>query len=183
MSQPPPDWEAQFVKSPYCTQDCLRGLVAGGPLDKSCPNVKSHGESHQIDRTTFLSLIREQLAGSLDTDCECIRIHGARGVLFKIRLTAFGYTVAAKGTPSYFVRHLLHEAAIYDRLRPIQGIHVPVCLGSIDLPRPYMYDGIVDLVHMLFLGFGGELIRQHVNEGNVAQVIGWSTAQYRLFTT
>ncbi|OAL42629.1 hypothetical protein IQ07DRAFT_637603 [Pyrenochaeta sp. DS3sAY3a] len=172
---------ARRQRSPYCTQDCLRGLVAGGPLDKSCPNVKSHGGSHQIDRTTFLTLIREQLAGSLDTDCTCLRIHGARGVLFKIRLTAYGYTVAAKGTPRHFVRHLRHEAAIYDRLRPVQGIYVPVCLGSIDLQRPYMYDGIANLVHMLFLGFGGELISQHVNEGNVAHVIDMIDRSTRAF--
>ncbi|KAH7361087.1 hypothetical protein BKA66DRAFT_213877 [Pyrenochaeta sp. MPI-SDFR-AT-0127] len=156
----------------YCTQDCLRGLAEGGMLDRFCPNAGEHGERyHQIDRTTFLALMREQLADDLDTDCDTVSMPGACGVLFRVRLRSHGYTVAAKSTPAYFVHHLRREASIYERLRPIQGVHVPVHLGNINLQTPYFYKGIVELVHMIFLSFGGKPIGQHLTAENKALVI------------
>ncbi|KAH7349238.1 hypothetical protein BKA66DRAFT_541640 [Pyrenochaeta sp. MPI-SDFR-AT-0127] len=156
----------------YCTQDCLRGLAGGGTLDRFCPNAREHGERyHQIDRPTFLALMRQQLADDLDTDCNPVSMPGACGVLFRVRLRSHGYTVAAKSTPAYFVHRLRREASIYERLRPIQGIHVPVHLGNIDLQTPYFYEGIVELVHMMFLSFGGKPIGQHLTAENKALVI------------
>jgi serine/threonine protein kinase len=55
---------------------------------------------------------------------------------------------------------------VYDLLRPIQGIHVPVHLGNIDLATPYYYEGICELVHMMFLSFGGKRISQCLTTGN-----------------
>ena len=151
----------------YCTQKCLLGLVEGGLLDKTCPNVRDHGGSHhRINQPTFLNLMRQQLSKDLDTDCEPVGVHGARGALFKVRLTSHRYTLAAKCTVINFVGHLNQEAAIYERLRPIQGMHVPVYLGNINLDRPYFYDGIAEIVHMMFLSFGGKLISQHINGDN-----------------
>lgn len=104
----------------YCTQDCLLGLVKGGPLDRLCPNVRDHGRGHhQIDQSTFLTQIRQQLSSDLDTDCKPVSLPGACGVLFRVRLRSLGYTVAAKCTPIDFVPRLQHEAAVYDLLRPI----------------------------------------------------------------
>ena len=151
----------------YCTQKCLLGLVEGGLLDKTCPNVRDHGGSHhRIDKPTFLDLMRQQLSKDLDTDCEPVGVHGARGALFKVRLTSHGYILAAKCTVINFVGHLNQEAAVYEHLRPIQGMHVPVHLGNIDLDRPYFYDGIAEIVHMMFLSFGGILISQRINGDN-----------------
>ncbi|OCL01491.1 hypothetical protein AOQ84DRAFT_434837 [Glonium stellatum] len=151
----------------FCTQKCLLGLVTGGLLDKMCPNVRDHGRNHhQIGQPTFLNLIRRQLSNDLDTDCEPVGVHGARGALFKVRLTSHGYTVAAKSTVIDFVDHLKHEANIYKRLRPIQGINAPVHLGNIDLHRPYFYDGIAKLVHMMFLSYAGQPISQHICADN-----------------
>jgi len=148
----------------YCTQKCLRGLVEGGLLDRTCPNARDHGDSHhQIDQPTFLNLIHQQLSKDLDTDCMPEGIHGSRGALFRVRLTSHGYTVAAKCTVIELVAHMKQEAAVYEHIRPIQGIHVPMYLGSIDLDRPYYYDGFADIVHMMFFGFGGGLIFQYIN--------------------
>ncbi|KNG46173.1 hypothetical protein TW65_07084 [Stemphylium lycopersici] len=106
----------------YCTQECLRGLAKGGVLDRCCPNMRDHGDKyHQIDQSSFLALMRRQLADDLDTDCS-------------------------------------------------PGIHVPVHLGNIDLETPYFYEGIADLVHMMFLSFGGHLISQHLTTENKALV-------------
>lgn len=155
----------------YCTQDCLLGLMQGGPLDMQCPNVRVHGEQcHQIDRPAFLARVRQQLSEDLDTDCEPVSRPGSCGVLFRVRLKSHGYTIAAKATPIDFVHRLQWEASIYDLLRPIQGIHVPVYLGSIDLETSYKYEGICELVHMMLLSFGGELISQHITTKNRVDV-------------
>ncbi|RYN62676.1 hypothetical protein AA0117_g12905 [Alternaria alternata] len=155
----------------YCTQGCLRGLADGGVLDRRCPNARQHGDRyHQIDRSAFLDLMRRQLADDLDTDCSPVSLPGACGVLFRVRLRSHGYVVAAKCTPAYFAHRLRWEASVYERLRPIQGIHVPVHLGNIDLETPYFYEGIADLVHMMFLSFGGRLIGQHLTTENKASV-------------
>jgi hypothetical protein len=76
--------------------------------------------------------------------------------------------VAAKATPAYFVHRLRREASIYERLRSIQGVDVPVHLGNIDLQTPYFYEGIVEFVHMMFLSFGGKPIDQHLTAKNKA---------------
>ncbi|KAF2752644.1 hypothetical protein EJ05DRAFT_269824 [Pseudovirgaria hyperparasitica] len=155
----------------YCTSECLRGLLVRGPLDHKCPNVKAHGRhTHQIDRSAFLRLMHEQLSRDLDHDVDCLRIHGSRGVLFRICLTSHGYTVAAKGTPAEFICHLKHEAAVYDCLRSIQGKHVPVHLGNIDLTQPYEYDGIAELTHMMFMSFGGVKVSRGILSNHLAEI-------------
>lgn len=158
----------------YCSQRCLLGLVNRGPLDMGCPNVLDHGTGrHSIGKATFLKLMHKQLSKDMDTDCESVGVQGARGALLKITLTLHGYTVAAKCTVVHFVPHLKHEAAVYKKLRPIQGIHIPVYLGNLDLDRPYFYDGMAKLVHMMFLSYGGtcliKLNKEHDRSGLVDQ--------------
>ncbi|KAG8664070.1 uncharacterized protein FPOAC1_014137 [Fusarium poae] len=68
---------------------------------------------------------------------------GARGVLFQVTLLAHGYTFVSKGTVRAFIKDLQHEAAVYERLKPVQGVHVPVFLGAVDLRsmnKTYYYD-------------------------------------------
>lgn len=56
---------------PFCTRRCLLGLVRGGDLDRSCPNVDEHGTTvHRIDRAKFLAIMRGQLSRTLDADFE-----------------------------------------------------------------------------------------------------------------
>ncbi|KAF2810711.1 uncharacterized protein BDZ99DRAFT_287494 [Mytilinidion resinicola] len=98
------------------------------------------------------------LAEDLDTDYEPIGAHGACGVLFRVKLKSHGYTVVAKATPIDFVYRLEWEATIYKHLRLIQGIRAPVHFGNIDLDTPYFYEGIAELVHMMFVSFGGKRI-------------------------
>ncbi|WQF90548.1 Putative tyrosine-protein kinase, active [Colletotrichum destructivum] len=160
---------------PYCTQKCLLGLVNGRILDARCPNMALHNRQpenprshcrgpsrscvrHPIDHAQFLELLWEQLERTLDDGITPLGQGGARGVLFKVSLLAYGYTFVSKGTVRAFVKDLEHEAAVYERLQPIQGIHVPVFLGAIDLrlmDRIYYYDHRVYVVHMTFLSWGG----------------------------
>lgn len=137
--------------------------MRSGPLDVACPNARLHGtDCHRLSRSTFLKRIRQQLSKDLDRNCEVIGLHGACGVPFRVRLESHGYTVVAKACPIELVYRLKWEAKIYDRLCPIQGTHVPVHLGNIDLEVPYYYEGICELKHMMFLSYGGKRMDKHL---------------------
>ena len=141
---------------PFCTRRCLLGLVRGGDLDRGCPNVNEHGTTvHRIDKAKFLAMMYDQLSRTLDSNFEPCGRPGSRGVPFRATLASHGYTVIAKCTPADFVDCLQHEAAVYQRLQPIQGHYVPFHLGNLDLQRPYYYEGIAKLVHVMFLEYGG----------------------------
>jgi len=156
----------------YCTQKCLLGLIRSEPLDPRCPNVSLHRQGrrkgsqyHLLNHRMWLTLVRNQLARSLDDDLDPLRKGGARGVLFRVTLSSHGYTFVAKGTVPTFREDLRHEAAIYQQLRPLQGECVPVYLGAIDLDHPYYYDVGVRVVHMMFLSWAGETL----NDGNATE--------------
>uniref|UniRef100_A0A0D2YCH1 EKC/KEOPS complex subunit BUD32 n=1 Tax=Fusarium oxysporum (strain Fo5176) TaxID=660025 RepID=A0A0D2YCH1_FUSOF len=145
----------------YCTQKCLLGMVKGGFLDPKCPNVALHCKSsapararHPVDHKEWLRLLWIQLKQSLD---DGIRPLG-------------GGWCAGKGTVRAFIKDLEHEAAVYERLKPIQGVHVPVFLGAIDLGsmnKTYYYDHRVYVVHMTFLSWGGCSIDRAQNMGDM----------------
>jgi serine/threonine protein kinase len=138
----------------FCTQKCLIGLAHGGPMDMTCPNIKDHKCAH-IDRLEFLSLIRAQLAMDRGrVDYAPLDLYGALGALFKLRLSSHGYTLVAKGMEKADLERLQHEHSIYTRLQPIQGEHVPVCLGMVDLVMPCYYDHGT-YTHFLLLSWGG----------------------------
>ncbi|EKV09897.1 metalloprotease [Penicillium digitatum] len=115
----------------YCTLKCLRGLVNRGALnrelDRACPNVINHGKTkHILTLQSFIKLLQRQLSETVNADCETLGIHGSRGALLKVTLSSHGYTAPAKCTVPEFRDFLRHEAAVYNILRPIQG----VCHGA-----------------------------------------------------
>ncbi|KAK8038582.1 hypothetical protein PG993_006993 [Apiospora rasikravindrae] len=67
----------------------------------------------------WIRLLWEQLEQSLDDGIIPLDDGGARSVLFKVTLLAYGYTFVSKGTVQAFVEDLGHEAAVYRRLRPL----------------------------------------------------------------
>lgn len=147
----------------YCTQKCLLGLVAGDVLDEKCPNISLHrrtdGDScHPVDHTAWLGLLRKQLGRTLDDGVVPLGKQGARGVLFQVTLLAYGYTFVSKATTAKFVRELEHEAKVYERLRPLQGVRVPAFLGTVDLRelgRTYYYDIEVHIIYLMLMSWGG----------------------------
>ncbi|KPM36116.1 hypothetical protein AK830_g10442 [Neonectria ditissima] len=162
----------------YCTQKCLLGLTKGAFLDPSCPNVALHCRQdgrdqartrsrvcthtrHPVDHAEWLQLLWKQLERSLDDGITPLGLGGARGVLFQVTLLAYGYTFVSKGTVRAFIPDLQHEAAVYKRLKQVQGVNVPVFLGAIDLRsmnKIYYYDHRVYVVHMTFLSWAGHPI-------------------------
>ncbi|KAH8428822.1 uncharacterized protein LDX57_006501 [Aspergillus melleus] len=146
----------------YCSQQCLLGLIKGGTLDRKCPNVSDHGvDRHRLTPATLISQLDRQFFSDhqqLDTQigCESLHVHGSRGALFKITLWSHGYTFVGKGTPVEFVTGSKHEELIYSHLAPIQGLYVPVLLGSLRLRHPFPYDGIAEIVHLMFMSYVGK---------------------------
>ncbi|CAH0023545.1 unnamed protein product [Clonostachys rhizophaga] len=169
----------------YCTQKCLLGLLKGSFLDLKCPNVALHYKScahvdvhsrarHPVGHPEWLELLWKQLEQSLDDGIEPLGLGGARGVLFKVTLLAYGYTFVGKGTVRAFIKDLEHEAAVYKRLERIQGLHVPAFIGAIDLRsmnKIYYYDHRVYVVHMTFLSWGGSSMAEALNVGETAKTL------------
>ncbi|KAM3504235.1 hypothetical protein MY11210_008431 [Beauveria gryllotalpidicola] len=157
----------------YCTSSCLLSLVNDGPLDSNCPNAALHREGipaeldakkhrHAVLYSQFMALLQEQLSQSLERGVVVLGKEGACGALFQITLLQFGYTFIAKGVTGGRVSDLEKEVAVYQRLRPLQGHGIPVCLGSIDL-RPlgqvYFYDFDVRIIRFLLLSYGGTEVK------------------------
>ncbi|RDA87891.1 hypothetical protein CP532_1696 [Ophiocordyceps camponoti-leonardi (nom. inval.)] len=148
---------------PYCTQRCLAGIACGAPLDEKCPNVALHRGNtkrthHRLNQTQFLDHLSKQLDWSLDRGVTPLGVNGACGFTFKVTLLLYGYTMISKGTVQHLARYLVRETAVYERLRPIQGKHIPVCLGSVDLQTidtAYNYPFGYNITYMIFLAWGG----------------------------
>ncbi|KAI1190640.1 hypothetical protein F5B17DRAFT_385965 [Nemania serpens] len=164
----------------YCTQKCLQGLVNAGHLDPQCPNVTSHRREgdkfaehasllHPVSHDEWLQLLSQQLAQSLDRGVVRLGMEGVRGVPFQVTMLTYGYTFICKGTVREFIKDLEYEAAVYERLKPVQGISVPIFLGAIDLRsinRTYYYDHRIAIIHMTFLSWGGhDLYKVKIGEG------------------
>ncbi|KAI1765262.1 hypothetical protein GGR53DRAFT_465612 [Hypoxylon sp. FL1150] len=155
----------------YCTHECLSGLAGGGPIDWECPNAADHGDQH-LNPSDFRRLIRVQLAqdrGS-EADAAPLYISGAIGSLFKVRLSAYGYTLIAKGVEGRHLARLRHENKMYSRLQSIQGKHIPVCLGTIDLIIPYYYNGGV-FEHFMFVSWAGNPLSEVAKTALIKTVV------------
>ncbi|KAK3361655.1 hypothetical protein B0T24DRAFT_112663 [Lasiosphaeria ovina] len=163
---------------PYCTHQCLLGLARGTPMDQSCPNAPCHGPSH-IGLANFLHLLRVQLANDRGPDADSVPLYvtGAVGSLFKVRLSAHGYTLVAKGVKSANLGRLQHEEKVYNQLSTIQGRRVPVCLGLIDLKLPYYCDGGV-FEHFLLLSWAGQPLSRCINQVDKAVAVDAITRAY-----
>ncbi|KAI1172484.1 hypothetical protein F4777DRAFT_581891 [Nemania sp. FL0916] len=141
---------------PYCTQHCITVLVKGGAMDKTCPNYQDH-KLKLINASEFVRLAHIQLATYRGNDVDCAPLDHhvnawSSSKLFKFRLSSYGYTLVAKGTMD--IQHLEHEHAVYSRLRPVQGKHVPVCVGMTDLKLPeHETSGFP--TRFIFLSWGG----------------------------
>ena len=141
---------------PYCTLACLLSLSNSSALDPYCPNYLLHSTHQPITPNTFLLLLRSQLEHTRDQHIYPLGIQGATGVLFKVVLDRWGYVLMGKGTVPTLREDLLHELRVYNHIKSLQGVYVPVCLGLVDLVHPYFYDIGVQIRHVLLLSYGGE---------------------------
>ena len=163
---------------PYCTHKCLLGVVSGGPLDQACPNAGKHGSRH-ISQEDFLQSLRAQLAKDRGTDADSTPLYlsGSVGSLFKLRLSAHGYTLVAKGVETGHLGRLSHEKDVYDQLQHLQGNHVPVCLGLIRLVLPYYCDG-GEFEHFLLLSWAGQPLSRCIDGLDKTRAVDLATKAY-----
>ncbi|KAK3332459.1 hypothetical protein B0T19DRAFT_448526 [Cercophora scortea] len=170
---------------PYCTQACLLGLSRNGPLDMNCPNAALHakrgcGSYHSISKAQLCSIFRDQLAENLDCGCECLDkylMFGETGILFKITLPEYGYTLVAKGVQGVYADALVHEARVYSHCRDLQGVYVPVHLGNIDLVVPYPLQSMALVNHMMLMSWAGRTLKTYVPDDvdideEISQTVG-----------
>ncbi|KAK2052519.1 hypothetical protein LY76DRAFT_630015 [Colletotrichum caudatum] len=164
---------------PFCTPQCLLGLANGLPMDEHCRNFRDHGH-HHLSRLEFLRLIRIQLAEDRGRDADAIPLYlsGSNGSLFKVRLSSYGYTLVAKCVESLHLARLQHENEVYDRLRSIQGKHVPVCLGRVDPVLPFYYDSGI-YKHFLFLSWAGRPLFDSANQAIRTDVVDMVAKAYK----
>ncbi|OAA54953.1 metalloprotease m41 [Niveomyces insectorum RCEF 264] len=160
---------------PYCTQSCLSGLCHGAPLDRKCPNVAYHRAAaalspsssarpghHPLTAADVCARIVAQLDENMDKDCECLDrwgCYGRYGVLFKITVTGFGYTLVAKGVQAVHRYILEREADVYHTLAArnanVQGRLVPVFVGLADLSRPLPLQSCASVARLMLLSYAG----------------------------
>ncbi|RFU81141.1 serine threonine kinase [Trichoderma arundinaceum] len=158
---------------PFCSQKCLLGLVHGTALDENCPNVEHHGSTH-LNYDDFLSHLRIQLAeddGLEAADCTPVRIANIPTSLFKIRLASLGYTLIAKGGRGS--AYLWSEKFVYDQVVSLQGHHVPVCIGMMELiePRHHNRKSFKDLLLLSWVGRPFQNCLKQVGKDQIAGMI------------
>ncbi|ELR06818.1 hypothetical protein GMDG_08110 [Pseudogymnoascus destructans 20631-21] len=158
---------------PYCTQACLLGLSRNGTLDPNCPNTPLHvrrgcGLYHPISNIQLCSLFRSQIAENLDCGCECLDKYGMfshTGVLFKITIPEYGYTLVAKGVQAVYADALVREACIYSHCKNLQGVFIPVHLGNIDLVVSYPLQSLAFIKHMMLMSWAGTTLEAYIPDG------------------
>ncbi|KAL2889115.1 protein kinase-like domain [Ceratocystis lukuohia] len=157
----------------YCSQQCLLGLVNGDYLDQSCPNVDLHRkdpaikttstsiqEKHPISLSQLVAIVKAQLNTNLDSDCEVQHTKsGLFSILVKLTAHPYGYTFVGKGVVNFALPFIQHELKVYDRLRPVQGDIVPVCLGHVPMQQR-LNVGFWPIRQMLLLSYAGEPVIQ-----------------------
>ncbi|KAH8747976.1 hypothetical protein F5883DRAFT_436894, partial [Diaporthe sp. PMI_573] len=113
----------------------------------------------------FLCLLCAQLAEDRghNADATPLYLSGLIGSLFKVRLTTHGYTLVAKGVETVDLGRLQHEERMYKQIHSVQGKHVPVCLGLVDLVLPYYYDG-GEFRHFLLFSWAGRSMSSCTDE-------------------
>ncbi|TXB97277.1 hypothetical protein FocTR4_00012191 [Fusarium oxysporum f. sp. cubense] len=87
----------------------------------------------------LLGIVR---GGFLDPKCPNMALHCKSFARRRDQAIRGGWC-AGKGIVQAFIRDLEHEAAVYEHLKLIQGVHVPVFLGAINLRsinKTYYYD-------------------------------------------
>ena len=148
--------------------ECIRGLVNRGPLDQGCPNANDHASKngslrHLLDARQFTRQLHAQLAKDRNKGFEILDIRGRTGFMLKATLLCLGYTVIIKATTAEKKHNLRREIDNFDRLRPLQGFSIPVCVGEFSPRVSYWYHGEL-MAHMMILSWSGIRVQNIVNK-------------------
>lgn len=83
--------------------------------------------------------------------------------MLKVRLSESGHVFLATGFTPSDLKKMHREAKYYDHLRRLQGVHVPVCVGTIELQGDEI---------LKYDSWDGELVNAGLPIGTVAR-LGW----------
>lgn len=124
-----------YATNPLCTPKCLKGLLRGSRLDPACPNVGDHGDGyHKIDGEQFKDYLQNQLTSqSPQFELQPLHIAGDGNQFLRGTLEVYGYSFLVKAAESHAEERLEAEFDLYERLTPLQGICIPICVGLLDL--------------------------------------------------
>ncbi|ELR08130.1 hypothetical protein VC83_08919 [Pseudogymnoascus destructans] len=117
---------------------------------------------------THLSMFDEGIAENLDCGCECLDKYGMfsrTGVLFKITIPEYGYTLVAKGVQAVYADALVREACIYSHCKNLQVVYIPVHLGNIDLVISYPLQSLAYIKHMMLMPWAGMTLEAYIPDG------------------
>lgn len=170
----------------YCTQKCLLGLRYGDMLDEQCPNFarhcvlgaihgsSHHDASHPLNYDLFTFLIQNQLRIDQVLFCQqpTVSVKGHHAEFFKITLAGFGYTFCTKGVALSDQHRLMNEYIMYQRMKAIQGVCVPVCLGLFALQVPFGSHNIsgLEITHVLLMSNAGASVEENGSKAETCDV-------------
>lgn len=164
-----------------CTQKCLLGLRHGDKLDEQCPNFARHcvpgaihDSSHPLDYDLFTFLIQNQMEIDQTLFCQqpTVSIKGHHAEFFNITLAGFGYTFCAKGMAFTDQHRLMNEYIMYQRMKDIQGVCVPVCLGLFALQFPFGSQNVsgLEITHMLLMSNAGASVEENGSKAETSDM-------------
>lgn len=148
----------------YCSVACLRALRHHNDLQPPCPNYADHVRPVSGTIITRPEQLRQHLKNQLQrtdgpTDCEFYLGKPGSGDALpaKIWLQSHGHVLFAKAFQADKLEKMWREVKMYNRLQPLQGKDVPVCLGAIELPSTDAVECVgVAYTGFLLLSYGGD---------------------------
>lgn len=151
-----------FEDRAYCSTACLLALRRNPSEPQPlCPNHAEHirATSPVTETSQLRRNLKDQLMkGGWHYRFERFRPGSGYARPVKIWLRSHGYILFAKVFQPEEIQKMRREAQIYDRLRHLQGIDVPVCLGSLELPieKSLTCSGVkfTGLLLLSYAGFG-----------------------------
>lgn len=161
MARPTSSNPLRADESTYCTTACLLAVRRRDRSHPACSNQAEHmrhslpiSEASQLRQHLKDQFIEDD--GRLDYKFLLLKPGSGLAQPIKIRLRSHGYVLFAKAFQPGDLHTMRREAQIYNRLRSLQGVDVPVCLGTIELPlERSLLCGAVEFTSLLLLSYGG----------------------------
>lgn len=131
----------------FCSLACMEAVknrskrcTDGLQTERSCPNYTEHNAVSQLTKSQLRRQLRHELVSPAHSDgwsyhWFSIFPEESYTQMVKIVVKSHGYVLLAKAFQPHDLRNMYREASMYDRLRHLQGVCVPVCLGYIELPH------------------------------------------------
>ncbi|POS70531.1 hypothetical protein DHEL01_v211077 [Diaporthe helianthi] len=169
VEEPPENPDVREI--PYCSAACLQSVMGGSdgavPDDPLCPNHVKHKNKVRSTGDAIRHFIKDRVTNRPEVyDIYHPENHlnhvfmgmspESDSVVYKLEV--HGYVFLGKAFQPGQLKGMYREDSVYQRMKSIQGKHVPVCLGVVKFthrhPLRDCYSGI-GYGGLLLLGYGG----------------------------